>query len=87
MVDKYRDDTVVKLNAKIMSEGKITLDHNPGREFVPEVSEKPGHEAVIKWRAFFVRNQLYQVTVVGPQEELTATEVMDFFDSFRLTTK
>ena len=84
VLDKYGGSIATKFRGTIVSETKIKLDNNPGREIVIETAEKLEHPTAIKARAFLVKNRLYQIIVVAPHEELSTPAVDDFFVSFKL---
>jgi hypothetical protein len=86
-LDKYGHTIAEKLHGKLVSETKIMLDNNPGREVVIEDMEKAGHDVVMKGRAFLVRNRLYQILVAAPNDELGTSEVNTFFESFKILTE
>ena len=86
-LEEYCQRLEKKLHAKVISQGKITLDNNPGREVVLESAEKLGRGAVLKAHVFLVGNRLYHMMVVAPRGKLDAPEVTSFFDSFRVRTK
>lgn len=46
--------------------------------------DKVGPNVVMKGRAFLVRNKLYHIMVIAPNEALGTPEVNDFFESFTL---
>jgi hypothetical protein len=88
MLDTYRDNMVRGFNGKLVSETRVVLDENPGREIVIEGAEKPGHNVVMKGRAFAIKHSLHQIMVVAPNEELCNTPAVNaIFESFTLRPK
>jgi hypothetical protein len=86
-LDQYRDNMVKNFDGKMISETKVMLGSNPGREVVIEAAEKFGRNTVVKGRAFVVEDRLYQIMVSAPNEELNTPEVNVFFDSFKFVSE
>ncbi|MEW6530091.1 MAG: YIP1 family protein [Thermodesulfobacteriota bacterium] len=87
MLDQYGEEMARKLNGKVLSETKMMLDDKPGKEIVIELPEKFGQEAVLKVRAFWAKDRVYQAMVVAPREELNTREVKLFLESFSLVNQ
>ena len=84
MLDGSRDGALSNAKGKLLSETKITLEGNPGRELVMEAADESGRRAVIKGRLFMVKNRLYQVMVVAPRGQAGDKIIDDFLQSFKL---
>jgi hypothetical protein len=84
MLDGSRDGALSNAKGKLLSETKITLEGNPGREVVMETADESGRRATIKGRLFMVKNRLYQVMVVAPRSQAGDKEVDQFIQSFKL---
>jgi hypothetical protein len=84
MLDGSRDGALSKTKGKLVSETKISLEGNPGRELVMETADESGRRAIIKGRLFMVKNRLYQVMVVAPRSQAGDKEVDQFLQSFKL---
>ncbi len=86
-LDRARDGAVNKVNGKLVTETKITLEGNPGREFVVEASEAGGEEWTIKVRLFLVKNRLYVIDAAFKKGKVELSEVDRFLQSFKLIGK
>jgi hypothetical protein len=80
MLDAGRDEAL-GADGKLLTEQKITLGSNPGREFD---MEKMDGKAFVKVRVWFVDNRIYTLTSVGPSGERVLTNASMFLDSFKL---
>ena len=80
MLEAGRDEALGK-DGKLLSERRITLDSNLGREFD---MEKLGGKVFVKVRVYFVVNRIYTLTAVGSSRERVSTNASRFLDSFRL---
>jgi hypothetical protein len=80
MLDAGRDEALGP-DGKLLTERKIILGSNPGREFD---MEKLNGEAFVKVRVWFVENRIYTLTAVGPSRERVLTNASRFLDSFKL---
>src|SRR5262249_21190610 len=69
--------------AKITSESKIEIEGYPGREWTLDI---PG-QGSMKWRAFLVKNRLYQLIAGGDPKKASSKDVHAFFDSFQPQTE
>ena len=87
MLDGSRDGALSNVKGELVSETKITLEGNPGRELVMETADESGRRATIKGRLFMVKNRLYQVMVVAPRSQAADKEVDQFIQSFKLLGK
>jgi hypothetical protein len=71
------------IDGELVSEEEISIDGNPGREFVAEASLE-GINVTYKGRYFLVGNRLYQVFVVGNADAIEDDDITTFIDSFEL---
>lgn len=79
---KFSRDTVNRgMQAKLLTENKITLKDNPGLEFKAESSDN-----ILYSRVYVAGNSLYHLTAVVPKILDVPEEVDKFFSSFELTT-
>jgi hypothetical protein len=83
MLDGARDGAVSNVSGKLISEKKITLDGNPGRELKIEAPQ----DNVVFARVYMVKQRLYQALVVMPKSKLRDGEVKKFLGSFKLLRK
>lgn len=77
VLESNRDSFVETVKGKLLTDKKLTLDGNPGREFTVEAPNTK-----FQLREFLVRNRLYQVVAGAP--DIEAPEVKRFQDSFKL---
>ncbi len=84
MLDGSRDGALSNAKGQLLSETRITLAGNPGRELVMEAADESGRAVTIKGRLFMVKNRLYQVMVVAPRSQAGDKEVDQFLQSFKL---
>ncbi|KAM3101875.1 hypothetical protein ACKFKF_06325 [Phormidesmis sp. 146-12] len=87
MLDGARDGAVSNVNGKLVDEKKVSIDGSPGRELTIEAKGSNGQDGTVKARVFLVKNRLYQAMVVAPKEEVNATEMDAFLQSFKLSQK
>lgn len=87
MLDGSRDGALSNAKGTLLSETRITLEGNPGRELLMETVDESGRPAAIKGRLFMVKNRLYQVMVVAPRSQTGDKEVDQFLQSFKLLGK
>jgi hypothetical protein len=85
ILNAARNGTVENLKGKLVSEQKLTLDKtHPGLEFVIEVPNTAQYRA----RIYFANKRLYQVVLVtSPKVTVSAKEIEDYFESFKLIGK
>jgi hypothetical protein len=67
--------------AKIVSEKKISLGQNPGREFTVSA---PGEKNTLTARIYLVKNRLF-MTGGAAGGSITDADVKKYLDSFKLT--
>ena len=82
VLDALRDDLVVKLEARLNDESKITVDGNAGRQFL--MTKTDGSELIYQWRAFVVGRRMYQVAASYYKRDSKSRELPKYFDSFHL---
>jgi hypothetical protein len=81
LLDSARDGCLAKVQGKLVSEQKITLDGNPGREIKLELPEQKG---LMRDRVYLARARLYQVMVVGKPWFVNSADADQFLNSFKL---
>jgi hypothetical protein len=84
IIDNACNGAVSHANGKLISETKIRIEGNPGRELVIEGKAENGAEAMAKIRVFLVKNRLYQVMVAVPKGGGNLGAMNHFLGSFRL---
>jgi hypothetical protein len=82
-LDVIRDGVVASLGGEMISEKKIKLYGNPGREFSVRKTEQ-GSEDVYQWRIFLVGKRVYQLSVATERKDSGSPDVTKFFTSFDL---
>jgi hypothetical protein len=82
-IDGFRDGFLDALEAKLVSEKKITLGNNAGHEWQMDSATR-GKGLV---RAYLAGNRFYMVAAFGDDDSLAAGETQRFFSSFRLKQK
>jgi hypothetical protein len=82
-LENGRDAVVKGLNGKLLTDKRITLGNNPGREFQIEVPNL----GVYRSRTYLVGGRFYQVVVMGPQDVATSKAADQFLDSFKLLSE
>jgi hypothetical protein len=86
-LDAARDGTVAPLKAKVISETKLTLAGNPGREFVCTCQVQK-RDATMHNRIFLAGGHMYQLRVVAVGDSpVKAEDIKTFFESFSLVKK
>lgn len=83
VLDATRDRLIEKLNGKLINESKIMLDGIAGREVVIEPNGDIEKGNAVRLRMFMITKKYYQTMATGPIDELTSSDVNDFFESFR----
>jgi hypothetical protein len=84
MLDGARNGAVSNARGKLVSETKVSLGDNPGRELVIDAVSPHELAVTIKGRLFMVKNRLYQIMVVSPRGEAGAAGNDAFLKSFKL---
>jgi hypothetical protein len=79
-LDNARDGAVASVKGKLKREKSLLLDSYPGRELTIEIEGK----SPIILRMYAVKDRLYQLAAVGPQELVTSQDAAKFFDSFKV---
>jgi len=82
--DRLRDSLTVKLEARVVSETKISTNGNPGREFLMSKTPEGSAEIVYHWRAYIVGRRLYQVAASYYKRDSKSPELSKYFDSFQV---
>ena len=86
-LDAARDATVTPLKAKVVSETKLSLAGNPGREFVCACKVQ-NRDATMHNRIYLVGGRMYQLRVVAVGDSpVRAEDIKTFFESFALLKK
>jgi hypothetical protein len=83
VLDSLRDSAVTSFNGKLLSERSISLNGHPGRELKIQVSDDAG-TAIARFRIFLVRNRLYYLYTLAPEERSPSPSVDKFLNSFKL---
>ena len=84
VLDRLRDSTARKLEARVDSETRISINGNPGREFLMSKTPEGSAEIVYHWRAYIVGSRLYQVAASYYKRDSRSPELSKYFDSFQL---
>jgi hypothetical protein len=79
MLDADRDSFVKAVKGKILSEKKVKLDGNPGRDIMIE-----GASANFQLREYLVGRRLYQIVSGGAKEAINSPANKSFHESFKL---
>lgn len=79
-LDRARDGAVKSFGGVLVTDRKITLEGNPGRE----VRVKGGKDMMITFRHYVVGNKLYQLMVSYPEGYDASDQVKKFMNSFEL---
>ena len=86
-LDAARDGTLTPLKAKVISEKKLSLAGNPGREFVCTCKVQK-REATMHNRIYLAAGRMYQLRVVALADSPVKDEdIKKFFESFALPKK
>ncbi len=86
MLDNARAHGLAAVHGELQSEQEITLEGNPGREWLVRIPRG----AILQARAYWVRQRLYQVVTLREPEpnkeisKLREAAVKSFLDSFQL---
>ena len=86
LLDGTRDVVVSSSKGKLLSEKKIILDKNPGREFRAELpigEDRKG--GILKCRIYLVGHRVFQIMAVSPKDEANTKDIDVFFRSFKPT--
>ncbi len=85
LLDSSRDGAVANSGGTLVSEQKLLLNNNPGREIQVSVPAQNGQAAVlIVDRYFLVGQRLYQTMAIIPNGQQVSAEAQKFLDSFKL---
>jgi hypothetical protein len=84
MLDGSRDGCVANVNGKLALETLLSLEGNPGRELVIDITADDGGQGTVKSRLFLVSSRLYQLIVVAPKGKVPASVMDDFLQSLKL---
>jgi hypothetical protein len=79
MLNADRDSFVKAVKGKVLTEKRVTLDGNPGRDILIQ-----GENAHFHLRQFLVERRLYQVVSGGTREAVDSKAGKDFQESFKL---
>lgn len=83
VLDALRDSAVTGFSGKLLSERSISLNGHPGRELEIQVSDDSG-TVIAQLRIFLVRNRLYYLYTIIPEERSSSPSVDKFLNSFKL---
>ncbi len=85
LLDGSRDGAVANSGGTLVSEQKLLLNNNPGREIQVSVPAQNGQAAVlIVDRYFLVGQRLYQTMAIIPNSQQVSADARKFLDSFKL---
>ena len=84
ILDGARNGMVSNINGKLISETKIALEGNPGRELLIDVLAGKGQEMTLKTRIFLVKNRLFQIMWLAPKGRASIIEMDAFLQSLKL---
>lgn len=70
-------------DGKVVSEQKIMVENNPGRDLVIE-GTRQNVKFIMKARIALVSHRLYQIAAVMPKDQSTTIDAAKFLDSFKL---
>jgi hypothetical protein len=87
ILDGGRSGAVGSINGKLVTETKITLEGNPGRELVVEARDDSGAEWTSKARLFLVKNRMYVLDVTVKKGKFEVSVLDKFLQSFKLLGK
>jgi hypothetical protein len=87
LLDGSRNGTVSRVNGELVTETRIALKGNPGRELVIDAMAKSEADMTIMAHLFLVGNRLYMVMVAAKKGRLSGSAMDDFLRSFQLTGK
>jgi hypothetical protein len=85
LFDAERDFALEKLKAKLVSERRISLGRNPGREFQAVISADD--ERRLRGKVYVVGHRVYTLLALFPDSQISATKSDEFFKSFRLIAR
>ena len=83
VLDGARDGIVATVNGKLLGEQPISIDDYPGRELTIEATEN-SRTIIAQARIYLVKNTLYQILTVAPEEHSSSPDIAKFMDSFNL---
>jgi hypothetical protein len=83
-LDEMPEGMAKRLGGNVVGTTNIVLDGNPGREIMIQAPKKFGEDVRMKVRVILVKNRIYEIAVVAPNDKLNTPEVNDFLDSFAL---
>ena len=89
--DKFLDEAIERAvrvyEGELKSKKRITLDDQPGRDFLYEASTGK-HELIARQRIFLVDSTLYQTLILSRETNQPSVEVIErFHESFHLQNK
>jgi hypothetical protein len=80
LLENGRDGAVKNINGKLISDKLVALGAYPGLEFSAEVQQDYRYLA----RIYLIKDRLYQLVFLAPQDQIDDATVARFFDSFEL---
>lgn len=84
VLDLAENGAVSNVNGNFLDNKKITLDGNPGYEFLFESTAQTGETITTKAHFFLVGNRLYQVMALANSGEVDLTVIDPFLASFKV---
>lgn len=92
--DAVRKAILEDFGGKVLTEKKLTLDKNPGREIHIQTPRRRNAAGVIteylhlRYRVYEAEKRIYRLGVGGPNEKVTSSKDADrFLGSFKLKSK
>jgi hypothetical protein len=83
MLDALRDGAVESVDGRLLSERAISINGYPGREVKVKISSS-SETAIMQVRIYIVRNRLYYIYTMAPEERASSPSIKKFLSSFKL---
>ncbi len=85
LLEGTRDVVIASSKGRLISDKRITLKKNPGREFRASVPIGDDKKAgIMKARIYLVGHRVYQVMAIAPKDEAGSKAIEGFFASFKI---
>jgi hypothetical protein len=85
LLEGTRDVVIASSKGRLISDKRITLKKNPGREFRASVPIGDDKKAgIMKARVYLVGRRVYQVMAIAPKDEAGSKAIDGFFASFKI---
>ncbi len=82
-LENGRKSAEKSLDGKLIEEKKVKLGEHQGLEFLIESAKQGFYRS----RIYIVRGRMYQVTILGPKDAVTAKTADEYLESFKLKEK